>query len=75
MGDLYALVLKKALSEDVVASKQDPFERFYWGTNSEFSYGEVEKRVAELLVKKGRITDVVDTISFQEAIALEPMLR
>ncbi|KAH7104121.1 NAD(P)-binding protein [Auriculariales sp. MPI-PUGE-AT-0066] len=74
MGELYALVLTKALSEDAVANKEDPFERFYWAANSEFCYGDVEKQIAQQLVKKGRIPDGLDNISYEELIALNPGL-
>ncbi|EJD55409.1 NAD(P)-binding protein [Auricularia subglabra TFB-10046 SS5] len=75
LEELYALVLKKALSEDAVAKKEPAFARFYFGTACEFEYGEVERRVAQILHKKGRIAqDGVEQLSLQEAIKFEPML-
>ncbi|KZW01988.1 NAD(P)-binding protein [Exidia glandulosa HHB12029] len=75
LADLYALVLQKALKEDAVSSKESPFARFYFGTACEFNYGDVEKRVAEILHKKGKISQKdADPVSLKEAIAFEPAL-
>jgi len=58
LTDLYVIVLDKALAEQatgltLASFPIDPYERFYWGSVGEHSWGSVAKALAPLLHAKG----------------------
>lgn len=64
LADLYQIVLDKALVERATGlnSNLDPYERFYFGSVGEHTWGDVARKLAPLLHARG-LVDTPEAVS------------